>query len=226
VKQFAVFICGLIILIQLGLLGLGYVRADEPDHLPTPIHPPVEPKIPLDLEGIWTFANGVATNWRADAQLVAASMQIDWPHAADDLPLTELARGGWIFMAYLSQDDLLTMRIDRGSGTIVETRLTNLDDKARDAYAAHPIDLNAATTRSGTAAQAAEAAYGLEFRNACRDQRFMSWLNVEHDLNTGTPHWHIEYEARADEPQPSMKLDIDWQTGDIRNVENATAPCA
>ena len=225
-KQFAVFICGLIILIQVGLLGVGYVRADDSEHLPTPIHPTVDPELPLDLEGIWTFSNGVATEWRADAQLVGASMQIDWPHEADDRPLSELAHGGWIFMAFLSQDDLLTMRIDRGSGTVVETRLTNLDNKARDAYAEHPIDLNAATTRSGTAAQAAEAAYGLEFRNACRSQRFMSWLNVEQDANSRTLHWHIEYEARADEPQPSMVLDIDWQTGEIRNVENATTPCA
>jgi len=221
-----VIVCGLIILLQVGLLGYGYVRADNPDHLPTPIHPAVEPELPLELEGIWPFANEVAIDWRDNARLVGASMQIDWPREGDSQPLAELPLGGWIFLAFLSDDDLLTMRIDRGSGTIVETKQLVLGDRARAAYAAHPIELSAATTRSGTAAQAAETAYGLDFRSACHDQRFMSWLTVRQDDVAGIPNWHIEYVVRADEPQPSLKLDIDWRSGEIGDVENATEPCA
>jgi hypothetical protein len=118
------------------------------------------------------------------------------------------------------------MRIDRGSGVIVDTEVLDIDSRFRGAFPATPIDLSLAKTTSGTAASAADVAYGTEFRSACPDQRHTSWLAVQVDPSTGATSWHIEYESRGEQPQPSMTMDVDWNTADIRNVENATEPCA
>lgn len=153
-------------------------------------------------------------------------MQIDWPPERTESPAPELPRGGWIFLAFLSQDDLLTMRIDRASGTIVETGLISLGEQSRAAYAAQLLDLSWAQTSSGTAMLASEAAYGTAYRDACPDQRFTSWLTVRRLPDSGLQAWHIEYKSVADEPQPSMTMDVDWQTGQIQNVTSADEPCA
>ena len=223
----APFLIGvLIILAQAGLLGYGFVRADDPDQIQTPIQPTVQPQMPLDLEGIVPFAREVATSWRTDSQLVGASMQIDWPREPTDKLALELPPGGWIFLAFLSQDDLLTLRIDRASGSIVQTGLISLDKQTPADYAAQLVDLTAASTSSGTALLAAEASYGTDFRNACPDQRFTSWLTVRRLPEADSQAWHIEYKSIADEPQPAMTMNVDWQSGEIQNVTNAAEPCA
>ena len=217
---------GLILLLQAGLLGVGFARADDPQRIRAPIQPTVQPELPLDLEGILLFATGVAADWRSDSQLVKASLQIDWPHERSNESSLELPMGGWIFLAFLSHNDLLTMRIDRASGTVVQTGIIALDGGSRSAYADQVIDFSTATTSSATAIGAAEAAYGTTFRNACPDQRFTSWLTVQRLAESAVNSWHIEYKSVAESPQPSMAMDIDWQSGQIQNVTNADEPCA
>jgi hypothetical protein len=224
-RRVGLIICVAIILIQLGLLGYAATRASSQSLVQAPIRPTTQPPVPLDLEEIWPFASSVATNWRSDASLVRASMQMDWPGEAGSPPAGQLPIGGWIFMTFLSSDGLMTMRIDRGSGVIVDTEVLDIDAKFRDAFSTTPIDFSAAKTSSGTAASAAEVAYGSTFRSACPDLRHTSWIAVQVDPATGATSWHIEYESRGDQPQPSMTMDVDWQTADIRNVENATEPC-
>jgi len=225
-RRVGLLVCAAIVVIQLGLLGYAVSRASTPTRLASPIRPTTEPQFPLDLEGIWPFASNVATGWKSDAALVRANMQLDWPGEAGNPPAGQLPIGGWIFMTFLSSDGLLTMRIDRGSGVIVDTEILDIDSRFRDAFPATPIDFSLAKTSSGTAASAAEVAHGTEFRSACPDQRHTSWLAVQTDSSTGATAWHIEYESRGEQPQPSMTLDVDWITADIRNVENATEPCA
>ena len=224
-RRIAVTIVVAILAGQVALTGIAFTRADAPDQLTTPIHPSTEPDRPVDFEGVWLFASKVAADWRSDAKLVRATMQIDWPLEPQPEQFAELPQGGWILLAFLSKGELLTMRLDRGSGTIVETRLLALVEASRDAYAAAAIDFEQASTTSGTAARAADAAYGSEYRAACPEMRFVSWLTVAREPVTGQPVWRITYETRAEEPQPSMMLDVDWQTGDILNVTNATADC-
>lgn len=215
---------GLIVLLQVSLLGYGLARADNATQLRTPIRPTTDVTLPLALETIMPFAGGVAADWRADSRLVGASMQIDWPHERGTQAALDLPPGGWIFLAFLSENDLLTMRIDRASGVIVQTSLISLGDRARSGYADRAIDLVESTTSSSTAALAAETAHGTAFRNACPDQRFLSWLTARKSAD-GRVDWHIEYPSVADEPQPPLEMDIDWQSGQIQNVANASAPC-
>jgi hypothetical protein len=224
--RIAAVICGLIIMAQVGLLGYSLTRADSPQRLPTPIRPTTSPEFPLDLEGIMPFATGVAQGWSPDASLTRASMQIDWPQDKASGAVTQLPFGGWIFLTFLGSDGLLTMRIDRGSGIIVDTRILTIDDRFRDEFGSTPIDLSAASTTSGTAAAAAETAHGTTFRSACPDKRHTSWLSAQPDPATGNMAWHIEYQTQGDQSQPSMTMDVDWQTGQIENLANDNQPCA
>jgi hypothetical protein len=224
-KRVAVVICAVIVLAQAGLLGYSLTRAGSPQRLHTPIRPTTTPEFPLDLEGIMPFATRVAEDWSADASLTRASMQIDWPPDKVTGAVTQLPFGGWIFLSFLGSDGLLTMRIDRGSGIIVDTRILTIGDRFRDEFGSTPIDLSKASTTSGTAAAAAETAHGTTFRSACPDKRHTSWLSPQPDPATGQMGWHIEYEAQSDQPQPSMTMDVDWQTGQIENLANANQPC-
>jgi hypothetical protein len=224
-RRVGLIICIAIVLTQLGLIGYSVTRASTPSRVQAPLQPTTQPPMPLDLEGIWPFASTVATGWHADASLVRASMQIDWPGDASAQPASQLPTGGWIFLTFLSSDGLLTMRIDRGSGVIVDTETLDIDSKFREAFSIAPINFSAAKTTSGTAASAAEVAYGSTFRSACPELRHTSWVAVQVDPASGATSWHIEYESRGDQPQPSMTLDVDWKNADIQNVENATEPC-
>jgi hypothetical protein len=219
-------VCSAVIVTQAILLGFGLTRASPADRLQTPISPPDEIAIPLDLEGIVPFANSVAAGWRSDSELVRANMQLDWPRDRPDANQSALPRGGWIMLAYVGGNELLTMRIDRGSGTIVEARLSDLDETTRASYANAVLDLSTATTTSATAMQAAEAAYGHEFRTECPDLRYTSWLSTSRDAVTGARAWHIEYEQRVDGDTSSISMDIDWAWGAVQDVVNDVPPCA
>ena len=146
-RRVGLLVCAAIVVIQLGLLGYAVSRASTPTRLASPIRPTTEPQFPLDLEGIWPFASNVATSWKSDAALVRANMQLDWPGEAGNPPAKQLPIGGWIFMTFLSSDGLLTMRIDRGSGLIVDTEILDIDSRFRDAFPATPIDFSFARPR-------------------------------------------------------------------------------
>jgi hypothetical protein len=218
-------IASAIVLIQAVLLGFGLTRASSTDRLETPITPPTPLELPLDIEGVLPFASDTASDWHAGARLARASLQIDWPRdvAADsgNLPV-----GGWIVLSFLSDDEMLTMRIDRGSGTIVETRVVDVPEDELEAFANSAIDLNAASTRSGTAMRAALEAYGREYRAICPDRRFVSWLTVRRDPVSASTYWHIELEDHSEEEPAPLRLDVDWKTGEVLNVENAAAACS
>jgi hypothetical protein len=214
-----------IVLIQAILLGYGLTRASSPATPDTPISPSSPLEVPLDIEGVLPFASETASEWRQGARLARASLQIDWPRdvAAET---SDLPTGGWIVLSFLSDDEMLTMRIDRGSGTIVETRVVDVPEDDLDTFANSVIDLSAASTRSGTAMRAAFEAYGREYRVMCPDRRFVSWLTVRRDPVSGSTYWTIEFEDHSEEEPAPLRLDVDWQTGDVLNVENAGAACS
>jgi hypothetical protein len=226
VKRIALIACGLIVLGQVALLGYSLTRAHSPGRLTTPIRPTTNPEFPLDLEGILPLATSVAQGWSTDAHLTRASMQIDWPPDKISGPVTQLPFGGWIFLSFVGSEGLLTMRIDRGSGIIVDTSILGIGDRFRNEFGSTPIDLSKTSTRSGTAALAAETAHGTAFRSACPDKRHASWLSAQPAAANGQMAWHIEYESQGEQPQPSMTMDVNWQTGQIENLANENQPCA
>jgi hypothetical protein len=214
-----------IILIQAVMLGYGLTRASSPQRLETPISPGTELDLPLDLEGVLPFAAEQASRWDESATLVRASMQIDWPNQVE-AESGALPIGGWIVLSWLGSNELLTMRLDRGSGTIVETLIVDVSEDSRDAFAESALDLSFASTRSGTAIRAADEAYGRDYRSMCPDQRFTSWLTVMRDVAGGASSWHIEFEDHSKEKPAPLRLEVDWDSGDIRNVKNERAACS
>lgn len=218
----------LIIVVQMALIGYSVASGEDDGRPKPPIRPTTEPLFPLAFEGIYEFADEQARTWKDDAVLVQSNLQVDWPREPQDepAPLGQIPRGGWIMFAYVSGEEMLTIRMDRGSGTIVETRVVTLDADSRARYLANPIDYGQSKVASLTAMTAVEATYGNTFRTQCMDRRYVSWVTIRTDDATGERFWRIEYEEQDGGIDSSLSVDISWQTGEMQNVVNADRPCS
>jgi len=177
------------------------------------------------LETIAPYADLVAHEWDADAKLVEASMQIDWPDGYDPIAEGTLPVGGWLLLGYATPDKLLTMRIDRGSGTIVDTAIVPLTHDLANNYLSHPIMYGQGGRTSDMAVLAFEIAYGTAFRNDCSFRRPQSWV-VPTVGSHGLPVWHISYVNRHDDqPADYLSGDLDSETGAIENVTGQNLQC-
>jgi hypothetical protein len=215
-----------LILAQVALAGYAFATGEEDTRPVPPLVPTEEPLFPLAFEAIYPFVAESARAWRDDAVLVQSNLQVDWHREDVGDPVGQVPRGGWIMFAFVSEDDMLTMRLDRGSGTIVETRVVTLDDATLDRYLSNPVNYKEARVASLTAMTAVEAAYGNAWRSQCYDRRFISWVTILTDEATGERFWHIEYEEREAEPGSNLTADVSWQTGEIMNVSNEDRPCS
>ncbi len=215
-----------LILAQIALAGYAFASGEEDTRPIPPITPAEEPLFPLAFEAIQGFATNEARSWREDAVLVQSNLQVDWHREDVGDPIGQVPRGGWIMFAFVSEDDMLTMRLDRGSGTIVETRVVSLDDASLERYLSNPVDYSQARVASLTAMTAVEAAYGNAWRSKCYDRRYISWVTIRTDAETGERFWHIEYEEREGELGTNLTADVSWQSGEIMNVRNQNLPCS
>ncbi|HRA46694.1 MAG TPA: hypothetical protein PK819_01335 [Thermomicrobiales bacterium] len=180
----------------------------------------------LTFETIMPYAQRVANTWQPDAQLVSASMQIDWPEEFDPIQEGGLPPGGWILLGFVSGDEILTMRIDRGSGTIVQNAIIGISKSETDTYASHAIDFNQAAVTSVTAATAFEVSNGERFRQACPQNRGQSFIRPELDTASGNWVWDISYIDRPpNQDVRYMTGQIDWRTGQQTNVKNTDLTC-
>lgn len=218
----------LIIVAQVALIGYSVASGADDTRPKPPIRPTSEPLFPLAFEGIYQFASEQARTWKDDAVLVQSNLQVDWPREPQDDPdpLGQVPRGGWIMFAYVSGDEMLTIRMDRGSGTIVETRVVTLDEDSRVRYLANPVDYSQAKVASLTAMTAVEATYGNAFRTKCMDRRYVSWVTIRTDDTSGERYWRIEYEEQEAGVGSNFSVDISWATGEMENVVNADRPCS
>ena len=195
----------------------------EPD---VPIIPEVEISEPLDLERAATLGLDIARQWRGDAVLVNAGMQVDWPEDMVNSVPTELPRGGWALLRYLSGTDILALRIDRGSGVVVETELQSLSENDAAELAAQAIDFQQASTNSTTAILATEAAYGQRYRAACPERRRSTWVSVLANGAAGQSSWYVRYRDNGDPERTTLSVRVDWATGDIFDNVNMNPTCA
>jgi hypothetical protein len=219
----------LILVIIVGQIGVAaFVIASEDDESEpdAPVIPSVEISSPLDLEAAASLGIEVARKWRSNAVLINAGMQVDWPADMVDSVPTELPRGGWALLRYLSGDDILTLRIDRGSGVVVETELLTLSGSDAATLASQAIDFQLASTNSTTAILATEAAYGRQYRAACPERRRSTWVSVVTDTDSGQPAWFVRYRDNGDPDRTSLSVRIDWAAGDIFDAVNSNPTCA
>jgi len=216
-----------IIIAQVILAATGFASADSQTSLTDIARRPDDLGNGLTLETIQPYAQSVAADWHGDAVLVMATMQIDWPDGFDPIAEGNLPPGGWLLLGYTSGNELLTMRIDRGSGTIVQTAIVGLSNTERDSYRSHVIDFSQASTTSENAAMAFEIAYGTAFRAECEGRRPQSWLVAGASPTSGAMAWLISYVNRSDDSPPDyMTGEIDWATGSIGQVSGQDAACA
>jgi len=204
-----------VIIAQIGIAAYA-IATDDPETEPdVPIVPAAGITVPLDLETVATLGLEIAREWRIDPILVNAGMQVDWPDESIEQLPAELPPGGWAILRYLSGNDMLTLRVDRGSGVVVETEVLRLAEEDAAHLAAHAIDFRRASTNSATAVLAAEAAYGQRYRAACPDRRRQSWIGVIADASRGRPAWFVRYQDNDRRETITLSVRIDWASGDI-----------
>jgi hypothetical protein len=215
-----------IVIGQIAVAAYAIERDDSELEPEVPIIPEVAIAGPLDLEGAAALGLAIAREWRSDAVLVNAGMQVDWPDDMVNRVPTELPRGGWALLRYLSGNDILALRIDRGSGVVVETELQTLTDSDAALLASQAIDFQRASTSSTTAILATEAAYGQRYRAACPERRRATWISVLADGNAGDPAWFVRYRDNGDPERTTLSVRINWATGDIFDGVNTNPTCA
>ena len=180
----------------------------------------------IGIEQVLPNANQTALAWNSDAVLVQASMQIDWPTDWSVVTQGTLPPGGWVLLGYVSGNALLTMRIERGGGNIVQAVETPITDEVATDYLANPIDLSAANQPAVDAAKAFDIAQGSTFRQQCPAMRGQSYLHPAISAATGQWVWSFLYiNRRANDPTQYMSGEMDWATGTIDQVVDADLPC-
>ena len=177
------------------------------------------------LETIAPYADSVAQSWDSAAKLVEASMQIDWPDGYDPVAEGTLPIGGWLLLGYATEKNLLTMRIDRGSGTIVETAIVPLTPDLATSYLSHVISYAPGGRTSTMAMLAFEIAYGTAFRNDCSFRRPQSWV-IPSTGPDDSSVWRISYVNRHDDqPADYLTGDLDQTSGAIEYVTGQDVEC-
>ena len=223
--RFGIAIVAAIIVAQVAITAYAVATSSAGTDLNTPIMPDVEITEPLGLEAAATLGLEIARDWRADAALVNAGMQVDWPDDSIARPPTELPRGGWAILRFVSGQDMLTLRVDRGSGVVVETELMELSPGDAELLITHEIDFERASTASTTAILATEMAYGQSYRSACPDRRRATWISVLTGYDTGQTAWFIRYRDNDMPDRITLSVQIDWESGEIRDVLNLDPNC-
>jgi hypothetical protein len=215
----------LVIVAQIGIAAYAIATDTSEAEPDVPIVPATGITSPLDLEAAAVLGLDIARDWRSDAILVNAGMQVDWPDDSIEQLPAELPRGGWAILRYLSGGDMLTLRVDRGSGVVVETELLRLAEEDAAHLAAHAIDFVRASTNSATAVLAAEAAYGQRYRAACPERRRESWVGVITDESGGRPAWFVRYQDNGQRETTTLSVRIDWASGDVYDVVDLDPNC-
>ena len=214
-----------LILAQVGIAAYAIGSDDTTGEPDAPIFPTTEITEPLNLEAASALGLAVAREWRPDAILVNAGMQVDWSDESADQLATELPRGGWALLRYLSGRDVLTLRIDRGSGVVVETEVLRLSEDDAANLALQAIDYERASTNSTTAILATEAAYGQHHRLACPERRRATWISVHSDEFSGERVWFVRYRDAARPNEITLSVLIDWRNGSIYDLVNPNSNC-
>ena len=180
---------------------------------------------PVGLEQAYPVAEGVARTWRADAALVSASLQVDWPW--DVIPGdTEVALGGWATFVFASESagGTLSVAVDRISGRAARTETI--------AWAAGPP---APITPPGTfptgslrAVALAEADAGRAFRTGCPSSRHLTrvaLLQQPSGQATAPPAWLVTYHDSRTPDLNALEFRISVAGGEILSVVDQAPPC-
>lgn len=245
------------IIVQIGF-GLRYwqgqLDGDVTERRPL-VTSPHDVGMPSSLESLYAVAVGHASEWRPDARLMTASLQVDWPVDGLQQDQPRVPGGGWATFAFYSESagepEVMSVLLERYSGAIIQERVTAWPGE--DLVPA-TLSLEAVNTGSLTALVSAELTSGQDFRLACPDRRHqthvsLTWADHRAEPATtappatgatpvaagrGTPMpssgapslvWVVSYEDSATPDRYPLRVTIDASTGGILSVRGGDPTC-
>ena len=211
---------------QLALIAYGVTTTNQNNEQVAAAAQPEPMSGNIGIEQVLPNATQTAQAWKSDATLVEVSMQVDWPEDFSSSAAGQLPPGGWILFGFISGTELLTMRIERGGGNIVQMQVTPVTEDVAADYLSKVFDLAAAQQPSADAAMAFDIAHGEHFRAACPFWRGQSYMHPELSAATGAWVWALSYlNRRQNDPAQYMTGELDWATGSIDQVQDTELPC-
>jgi hypothetical protein len=212
------------------LVGAGVAARDtnKPESQPPPQVDAAT--LPLTIESGLAAAGARAKVWRQNAELMAVSMQVDWPLAVDPNAPTALAPGGWITYTFATSagDPAGTPTIDVGAtlSLLYERRSGALMD-VEDVLWPGSTTITPFTgmpypVSSSTAVTALELKQGRDWRAACADVRHVSHVSLARD--SAGIWWVVSYgDTRTGVAALQGRVNV--QSGQLEDVIDRSKPC-
>ena len=220
--------------VLLAAIGIAVWRWSGPSAPPPPPVPTAEPlallATPATLETGLDVAWRQARAWREGAQLLYATMQVDWPW--DPVPpgaVTRVPGTGWLTYVFVAPWHSPGRRIEAASLSILVERLsgavaaqTTLDWEQAPNLPPPPATPAVPST---AAVLTAEAAGGTAFRRGCPIDRHLTRVS----LVTGTDlptHWVVTYQDARKPEHHGLVVRVDATTGKVlSSVAGDVPPC-
>ena len=222
----------ILFVLQLALLGGAYanqIRQDVaiPDPAAVSSFSFDTPPDALTLMTGRERADQVAKAWDANARLVYASMQIDWPNEAPPTTVTSISPFGWLRFVYLTDINggrtdraTLSILIERVSGRLINQTVNQWTENFAEG------DLFAqVTTSDTTAVLGTELGGGTSFRAACPDIRNRSIVSLVLDPSSGQPTWVIGYPGKNGDITTGMGFHVNAATGAVTVTRQPPSEC-
>lgn len=215
----------LLLMLQLGLAAAGVVRWAAGSGPPPPPPLAAAPSLPVGatIDSDLAAVRRYVAAWRPDAELLRATMQVDWPWDPPPPRVDALPATGWLTYVFLAPTDpgdeaaALSLLVDRLNGEVVAQDVTTWP-------APPPAPAPLPAVSAAAALLAAEAAGGTDFRRACPTERHLTRVALPIG-GAVSPVWLVTYEDRQRPGRAALEIRIDATAGGVVDVETEAPPC-
>lgn len=216
-----------VILLLIGA-GVAARASKEPRSAPPTLADPAT--LPLTIESGLAAAQARADAWHPNAELMAVSMQVDWPLAVDPNAPTEVAPGGWITYTFaapatnpggtpaIDARATLGLLYERRSGGLIDVKEVKWPGSTKIT----PLTGLPYPVSSSTAMTALELKQGRAWRAACADVRHVSHVSLA--TIDGSTWWIVTYgDTRSGIAALQGRVNV--QSGQLEDVTDRSKPC-
>jgi hypothetical protein len=212
------------------LIGAGVAARTGKSSAPVAPQQPDPATLPLTIESGLPAAQTRAAAWRHDAELMAVSMQIDWPLAVDLNAPAALPPGGWITYTFaapagdrggtptIDVEKTLSLLYERRSGSLMDAE--EVDWPASTAVtpfadADYPVS-------SSTAVTALELKQARAWRAACPDVRHVTHVSL---ARIDSAVWWVVSYGDTRTGVSALQGRVNVQSGDLEDVVDRSTAC-